>query len=533
MSTIIVLDDLRTSRSILTQLAFTVEKDVCVEAFARPDEALAWVKEHTPDLVITDYEMPGMNGSEFIRRFREIDTCQDVPIIVVTIHEDPEFRHKALQMGATDFLLSPVDHDEFRARSQNLLSLRARHQSMKSRAEGLAKAIANKDRRFRDALRESRSQLEGVIDAVPSLINVTDRRSRFMFMNRYHEEILGIRPSDAVGRTVTQVMGEAYGRRHAMLDRQVYELGKTLPAFEEVLIDRYGMERTFLTTKSPLGARNGDVMSVVTASIDITTRKAAERELESARDTAEAANRTKTEFLAHISHELRTPLNAVVGFSEMMTEEMFGSLGCEKYREYAAAIHDSGLHLLDIINEMLDLSVAEIGKLELQEELVDPVDILAACCRMMADQASDAQVTLNYETDPRLPLLLADGRKLRQIVINLLSNAIKFTPAGGHVSALAGISAEGDFELTVVDTGIGIPRNHLERVLTPFGQVESALSRKYSGAGLGLPLSKRLAELHGGRLELASIEGEGTSVRVILPGSRLVTRTENAPRASA
>ena len=160
MSTIVVLDDLRTSRSILTQLAFTVEKDVRVEAFARPDEALEWVRDHTPDLVVTDYEMPGMDGSEFISRFRALHSCSDVPVIVVTVHEDPEFRHKALQVGATDFLLSPVDHEEFRARSQNLLSLRAHHRLTQLRADDLAKAVATSDRRLQDALRENHAQLE-------------------------------------------------------------------------------------------------------------------------------------------------------------------------------------------------------------------------------------------------------------------------------------------------------------------------------------------------------------------------------------
>lgn len=528
MSTIVVLDDLRTSRSILTQLAFTVEKDVKVEAFARPDDALDWVREHTPDLVVTDYEMPGMDGTEFIRRFRSIASCQDVPIIVVTVHEDPEFRHKALHVGATDFLLSPVNHDEFRARSQNLLSLRAHHQSAKSRADGLEKAMASKDRQYRNALRESRSQLEGVIDAVPSLISVSDKQARFVFINRHHEDILGIRSPDAVGRTVAAVMGDVYARRHALLDREVRETGRTIAGIEEVLVDRNGRERTFLTTKSPLSSKNGDLADVVTTSIDITTRKDAETELEEARDTAEAASRTKTEFLAHISHELRTPLNAVVGFSEMLTTEIFGPLGNAKYREYVAAIFESGNHLLKTINEMLDLSISEIGQLELREEIIDPVEVLNACVRMIRDQAGDAGVELALEAPEIVPPIFADGHKLRQILINLLSNAIKFSKPGGTVTAAVEVTEIGDLEFVIVDTGIGIPKSHLERVLVPFERVESALSRKYPGSGLGLPLSKRFAELHGGALKLQSVEGEGTTVRVSLPKSRFVTTSRQA-----
>ena len=533
MSTIVVLDDLRTSRSILTQLAFTVEKDVRVEAFARPDEALEWVRDHTPDLVVTDYEMPGMDGSEFISRFRALHSCSDVPVIVVTVHEDPEFRHKALQVGATDFLLSPVDHEEFRARSQNLLSLRAHHRLTQLRADDLAKAVATSDRRLQDALRENHAQLESLIDAVPSLISVTDQDARFVFMNRHHEEILGIRPQDAVGRSLSDVMGEDYAPRHMEADRIVRETGMRATEFEETIVDRQGCARTFLTTKSPMGPTNGSIVHVVTSSSDITTRREAEREIEVARDTAEAADKTKTEFLAHISHELRTPLNAVVGFSEIMNDELFGALGNEKYREYVSAIRESGVHLLDIINEMLDLSVAEIGKLELHEEVVDPQEVLSACARIMKDQADENEVTLKVEIAPDSPRLLADGRKIRQVMINLLSNAIKFTDPGGKVEMKAWLAPDGGYIVDVVDTGIGIPSAHLKKVLTPFGQVESALSRKYKGTGLGLPLSKRLVELHAGTLSLASVEGEGTSVRVILPKERTIPSDGSGLRAES
>ncbi|MGH6929568.1 MAG: PAS-domain containing protein, partial [Dongiaceae bacterium] len=229
-------------------------------------------------------------------------------------------------------------------------------------------------------------------------------------------------------------------------------------------------------------------------------------------EAARAANAAKSEFLAHMSHELRTPLNSIIGFSEIMKTELLGPIGTPKYKSYAIDIHDSGTHLLNLINDLLDLAKIEAGRSELYEENCDLAQIIAASVHLLAEPAQRAGVTLSQHCDPTLPLLRGDERKIRQILLNLLSNAIKFTPAGGGVSVRARLLGDGAVTMSVADTGIGIPPDQIERVMEPFTQVEHVLSRSYAGTGLGLPLCKELAQLHGGTLVLTSIVGAGTTV---------------------
>ena len=245
-------------------------------------------------------------------------------------------------------------------------------------------------------------------------------------------------------------------------------------------------------------------------------------------DEAEAANRAKSEFLAVMSHELRTPLNAILGFSEIFMRQMMGPLGSPKYMEYAGDIHDSGKHLLAIINDILDLAKAESGKLELAEAPTDLNEIMEATLRMCIHKAIEGRVEIVYEGKDDQPLVTVDPRLFRQIALNLVSNAVKFTPSGGRVTIDMNVSATSGVLLTVKDTGIGIAAKDIDRVLRPFEQVESALSRRHGGTGLGLPYSKKVVEIHGGRLILSSQVGHGTTVRVELPVSRVRPLSESA-----
>jgi signal transduction histidine kinase len=251
-------------------------------------------------------------------------------------------------------------------------------------------------------------------------------------------------------------------------------------------------------------------------------RRRAEQALHEAKDEAERADRTKSEFLANMSHELRTPLNAIIGFSEIMRGEVLGPLGGSRYLDYADHIFQSGNHLLALINDILDVSKAAAGKITLHEEPIDCVALVEACLCLVESGAARAGVALTRELPSALPRLLADERRLKQVLLNLLSNAIKFTPRGGRIRISATAEARDGFVFTVSDTGIGIASADIERVLQPFGQVDSALSRRSEGAGLGLPLTKSLVELHGGSLRIDSELGGGTTVTVRLPGRRII-----------
>jgi PAS domain S-box-containing protein len=256
---------------------------------------------------------------------------------------------------------------------------------------------------------------------------------------------------------------------------------------------------------------------------DITDRKAAEAELLRIKDHAEAANRAKSEFLAMMSHELRTPLNAIIGFSEVVIEEMYGPIGNGRYRDYLRDIRASGTHLLDLINDILDLSKAEAGQIELHESVIDVADLIDHSVSLVALRARQAGVVIVTDVARDLPRLRADERKVRQALLNLMTNAVKFTPSGGQVQVRAR-HADNVLRLEVEDTGICMSRADIPRALSPFVQIDSAINRRQAGTGLGLPLTKRLVEAHGATFDLKSEIGVGTAVTVVFPADRLVDR---------
>ena len=243
-------------------------------------------------------------------------------------------------------------------------------------------------------------------------------------------------------------------------------------------------------------------------------------DLAATRDAAIYANHAKSEFLAHRSHEIRTPLNAILGFSEVIGSELLGPVMPPKYREYAGDIHESGAHLLELINDILDLAKIEAGKLELQDGEVDVPHAVDASLRFVKERANDAGIALKTEIDADLPVLRADERMTKQMLINLLTNAVKFTPNGGEVTVLATLDRLGALRLSVRDTGAGIAAEDIPKVLESFGQADNSRAGVSEGTGLGLPLVKSMIEMHGGTLEIESEIDAGTTVTICFPSDR-------------
>jgi two-component system cell cycle sensor histidine kinase PleC len=285
------------------------------------------------------------------------------------------------------------------------------------------------------------------------------------------------------------------------------------------------LTRGFIVTREGRYLGVGTALSLLQLSIIRSSERT--RQVEEARSAAETANSAKSRFLAVMSHELRTPLNAIIGFSDAIRSEIFGPLVPSKYREYLHDIHYSAHGLLDLINDILDVAKIESGKMELFEESVDLDEAARAALRMISEGAHANRVELRGNIAPGLPQLFADRRAIKQILQNLLSNAVKFTP-GGSVMLTVREDPVGGLAISVRDTGIGMSAADIQVALAPFGQVANALTRVHAGTGLGLPLVKSLAELHGAAFSIDSASGLGTTVEIVFPPSRVIRPQRSA-----
>ena len=351
----------------------------------------------------------------------------------------------------------------------------------------------------------------------PDVITRHDEKGRVAFASSAAERLFG--------EPTASILGDGLFERVHVADRPLY-----LTALSRAAAGNEPVSVAFRVRRSspgdaveyvpvemrcrPVAVR--DSLCLVAATRDVSERKAHEAELERARDAAEEASRAKTEFLANMSHELRTPLNAVIGFADILSGELFGKLSEARYREYARLIHESGKHLLNVVNDILDMSKVEAGKFRLVKEPVDVGALVALSCDIMRHAAEQRSLALIADVASGLPALPADRRTCKQMLLNLIANAIKFTDPGGVVRVSAR-EAQGNIELSVADNGIGIAKQDLPKLGDPFVQANNAYGRAGHGTGLGLSVVSALAELHGGRLMLESTLGQGTTATIILP----------------
>jgi len=369
---------------------------------------------------------------------------------------------------------------------------------------------------------------ERITETTPSAIILVDATGKLTFANASAERLLGLKRREIVSRAYDAPVWEVTdfaGRPISLEERPFYRIkatGQAIFGAELAIRGPDGRRIFFLVNAVPLLDERGEFDGIVESMEDISERRRTEEELRRAKEAAEAANLAKSAFLASMSHELRTPLNAIIGFSELLIDERVGPLNA-KQSEYLADILNGGRHLLELINDVLDLSRVVSGRMELRLERLAVATVAGEVVSMLGTFAQDKRIEVKLSLGEPLPEVTADCGRLKQIFYNLLSNALKFTPAGGEVTirgelpATDGVPAD-RLRISVTDTGIGISVAEQERIFREFERVESGDSRSQPGTGLGLALSRRLVELHGGRLWVESAgEGQGSTFHFTLP----------------
>ena len=362
-----------------------------------------------------------------------------------------------------------------------------------------------------------RQQLSGLMLMTSEALLTTDHALRITACNRGAEFIFGYQAAELVGRSIEELIPARYRSEHRKhVAAFIGGCRQSLIMSERGEIRGLRKDGTEFPAEASIAKSGSDTTTAFTIVLrDITERRRIESDLHDARWAAEQASMAKSQFLATMSHELRTPLNAIIGFSQVIENRLFGD-DLDRYVAYASDIRSSGQHLLEMINDILDLSRIESGLETLQLEPVDVATLIDDSMVLVRERARIAGITLAVTVAPDVPDVRLDRRRMRQVLINLLTNAIKFTPSGGRVSAHAG-REQGGLALVVNDSGVGIPSQHLQKVLDPFSQVPEHRALNPEGIGLGLSIVRRICETHGGHIDIASTVGKGTSVKVWVP----------------
>jgi len=370
-------------------------------------------------------------------------------------------------------------------------------------------------------LTDSETKQRAVIENIAEGIVTIDTKGIIESFNPAAEKMFGYKAEEALGNSVNFLLSEDDRSQHAAyIKNPNIHAPRIVNQSRELQAQHKGGHLFPIEITVSTMELHGE-KKIIGIMHEITRRKNAEHKILESQKQALIANRAKSDLMANMSHELRTPLNAIIGFSSTIKEEILGPIGNDKYQEYLEDIHNSGQHLLELINDILDVSAIEAGALKLNEEYISPYTITEAMIRIVRPRAETGQVTVTSSIDPKLPQIYVDERRLKQVLLNLLSNAVKFTLQGGEVSVSARLNDGGSLSIFIRDSGIGMDAEEFDKALSKFGQVDSGLDRKHEGTGLGLPLTQGLIELHDGHFEIESEKGHGTQITVTLPKERV------------
>lgn len=522
---VLVVDD---EPQILTAITDLLEDEFAVWTASDGETALKILALQDMAVILSDQRMPGMTGSEFLGRARDLS---DATRVLVTGYSDLDALVRAVNLGQIHAYLS---------KPWNPLELKV-----------VIRTAADRWRLGR-TLEHERNLLHALMDNVPDAVFFKDRALNFTQVNEALAAQLNLPgPQNAIGRRLSEVEPGEQATLTEAQERDIIERGSAMVDQIASQVEADGTVSWYSVTKVPIREQDR-VVGLVGIARDVTKRKQAEdylrrshddlqkaveertawlrqeirrrsqaeEQARAARDVAEAASRAKTVFLANMSHELRTPLNAILGFTELV-ETVMDERELARYGDYLSNITESANHLLQVISDILDVSRIEVGKVTLREETLDVYAAIAAAACLIGPVAAAKSQQVSFSLADGLPRLYADARLVKQILLNIMSNAAKFTPIGGHITVSAAREA-GSVTIAVTDDGVGIAPEDIPVVLQPFGQVENTMSPRQEGTGLGLPLAKGFMELHGGDLSVRSEPGRGTVVTLVFPETRTI-----------
>ncbi|MBI3931406.1 MAG: PAS domain S-box protein [Chloroflexi bacterium] len=522
-ATIIVTENDTGNR--ITMCGILEEAGYRVIGLARGGDALEMIRKIPFDAVITDIRLPDAGGLEILRQAREVNP--DTAVIIMTGYATVETAIEAVNRGAYAYFVKPVNPDEIKTTLANALkqqrlslenkrlvqSVQGANQLLVKANEGLHNEIIER-RQAEEALRESEARYRGLVNNVRLGIfrSTPGATGRFLAVNPAMEEITGYSREELLQMHVSDIYVHPE-ERETTLEEITSAKGKVTRELN--FRKKKGSEIVVSDTKTAVRGSNGEILYFDGILEDITERKRIEQELIEKTREVVRANQLKSEFLAQMSHELRTPLNVIIGFSELMIDEVPGKIN-EEQRQSLNDVLDNARRLLDLINDVLDLSRIESGKTELKLGNIALTEVVESLARTMMPILTPREQSLAVEIEDRLPPVLADEAKLKQVLLNLVDNASKFTPDGGKLKIKA--LREGDYcRVSVIDNGIGLKKEDQERIFDPFCQLDNPLARGERGTGLGLPLVKQIVESYGGQIWLESEYGKGSRFTFSLP----------------
>lgn len=496
---LVVDDDADFAESLVDMLSHAGHD--CATA-SGPHEAAEMARTFRPQVALLDVRLGNWNGVDLVPRLKE--RHEETVCIMMTAFAEVESAARAVRLGADDYLQKPLAPETLLERVRTALI----HYELALERRIAAETLSARERYMR-----------AVLDNIVNGIITFDLDGRIESVNPKARRILALPLDGAVTANTRDLLTGADGTPfHWRADD-----GRLHESRELKMICPNGVPYVLKVSVSEVEDHSPPTLIAVLE--DVTRRKDMERELRDAKFIAESGSRSKSEFLAHMSHELRTPLNAILGFAQLMDQELKGPLGAPEYRSYVRDIHDSGEHLLSLINDILDISKVEAGRYELTEDTVDMAEVVERALMLVRARAEGAGVNLSTHLSSGETMLRADRRMILQILANLLSNAVKFAPADAHVTVRASIDTDGSYVIDVEDDGRGMSSEEIEEALTPFGRASSLTSRPIEGTGLGLPLARSFTELHGGDLTIKSTTGKGTTVTVRFPRDRIIPQT--------